>query len=403
MPGYPEEEYYDGDLKINVYDNDGELIESEWLSVNDGSFEYVFTDPEVLSGGHKVMAIIEFEGASTDSGYVDANIDSLDFIVECLIDDVPGELISDLQKDRIGEHGILIESIKAEGAVTNLKNLLPYMGEVTIYMDYPFGAGGWETSIPMDLIYDTNDFSKYDNSSSIISFGQFDYDIDFNEEDGFDFYDRLDIDIPEDMLDSLLLPTSSFSFESSPDILGNSGRFVQRVIFEIEYEGIIKTVIYEFSYKDPDIIAGPTNPGEEAIYGDRESRVNWPDIMLSFGQSQMMVNGRMRSIDGRANTSVMVVGDDVFFPVEAVVKALGGTVTYGSNQKLTIRLNNKSIVCYNGNRSITSNGRKTKMEVAPFMTSNGTMMFPISFLSKNLGMTTEWSKDTNTLSVWTAK
>ena len=49
-----------------------------------------------------------------------------------------------------------------------------------------------------------------------------------------------------------------------------------------------------------------------------------------------------------------------------------------------------------------ANGKKAKMGAAPFMSDNGTMMFPVSFLSKTLGLKTEWSPDTNTLSVWSA-
>ncbi|NLO08977.1 MAG: copper amine oxidase N-terminal domain-containing protein [Clostridiales bacterium] len=401
LPGYPEEEHYDGEIKINVYDENGNRIASKWLSVNDGTFEYEFTDPDVLAGGHKVIAVLDFEGASTDSGYVEANLNNLDFIVECLIDGVDGGLISDLQQNRMGEHGILVESLVAEGAVTNLKNLLPYEGDVTIYIDYPFGAGGWENSIPMNLDMDIPDFFKLYNT--IVSFGKIDVDIDLDEEFDFDLGEEFDEDLTEDMFDRLLSPTSAFSFEADSDALGDMGRFVSRVIFEIEYEDITKSVIFEFTYKDPDIVVGPTNPGEEAIYGDRESRVNWPDVMITVGQSQMRVNGRMRSIDGRGNTSVMMVDNEVFVPIEAIVEALGGSVSYGTNQKLTVKLNNKSVVSFNGKSAITANGKKASMEAAPFMTSNGTMMFPATFLSKNLGLKTEWSADTNTLSVWVAK
>ncbi|TAH74964.1 MAG: copper amine oxidase N-terminal domain-containing protein [Anaerolineaceae bacterium] len=403
LPGYPEEEYYDGDMKINVYDDDGELIASEWLAVNDGTFEYEFTDPDVLSGGHKVIAILDFEGASTDSGYVDTNLNNLDFIVECLIDGVDAKLISEIQRDRVGEYGIIVESITAEGNVTNLKNLQPYEGEVDIFIGYPFGGEGWETSIPMDLDYEMLDLSKSDNSRTIVSFGKFDNVVDIDEEFDFDLGEEFDEELTEDMLDRFLSPTSSFSYEADSDALGEMGRFVSRIIFAIEYEDITKSVTFEFAYKDPDIVAGPTNPGEEAIFGDRESRVNWPDVMIAMGQSQMRVNGRMRTIDGRGNTSVMMVDNEVFVPIEAIVEALGGTVAYGSDQKLTIRLNNNSIVSYNGKSDISANGKKLNMKAAPFMTSNGTMMFPASFLSDNLGLTTEWSADTNTLSVWSSK
>ncbi|NLP15500.1 MAG: hypothetical protein GX379_00445 [Clostridiales bacterium] len=46
------------------------------------------------------------------------------------------------------------------------------------------------------------------------------------------------------------------------------------------------------------------------------------------------------------------------------------------------------------------NGKKASMTKASFMADDGTMMFPVSFLSDTLGLTVEWSSDTKTLSIW---
>jgi hypothetical protein len=133
-----------------------------------------------------------------------------------------------------------------------------------------------------------------------------------------------------------------------------------------------------------------------------ESRVNWPNMMMTVGHSQMRVNGVLTAIDGRKNPSVMVANGNVFVPIEAVVKALGGSVTYGAGHKLSITLNTISAECTSGSTMLKVNGASKSMTHAPFMTSGGTMMLPVSFLSDNLGLKTEWSPETETLSIWSA-
>lgn len=55
---------------------------------------------------------------------------------------------------------------------------------------------------------------------------------------------------------------------------------------------------------------------------------------------------------------------------------------------------------HTGKSSIAVNGKKASMTKASFMADDGTMMFPVSFLSDTLGLTVEWSSDTKTLSIW---
>ena len=348
------------------------------------------------------MASITFETGYAKSNYVDVNLDNLNFIVECVVDGSDAALIDDLLKGRIGQFGIIAHSIVAEGNVTNLKDGRPFEGDVYMSVDFPYGGGSLEDHIPLDLNYDKIDLFSVNNSlfNNIDLFAIPDKDFENELDLDFDNDDFIDEDHFEDIIDSMLLPVSSFSTEIDPSELG---RFVTKISFEIEYEGLIKRVVFDFAYDDPDIVVGQTNPVDKQMTETIDSRVNWPDIMITMGQSQMRVNGRMRSIDGRGNTSVMVVNKEVFVPIEAVVKALGGSVSYGANQKLTVKLNNKSIVSYNGKSDITANGKKAKMGTAPFMSDNGTMMFPASFLSEALDLSTEWSSDSNTLSVWSAK
>lgn len=406
LPGYPEEEQYEGYIYVNVVDKDGNLVERKRVYASDGSFEAEFDDASVLSGGHKVMAVLNFETSSTDSGYVDVNLDNLNIIVECYVDDVDAALIQELQMGRIGQFGILVKNILAEGSVTNLKDGRPFEGDVYVTLGSPIG-GGWEDNIPLDLNYDIPTLARFNRSDRIVLLGLPDWDSP-DDDDLFDLDDDFgpEEDL-EEMLDRMLLPVSTFSMELEAgldaDVLGDLGRFVTYIDFAIEYEGIIKRVVYNFAFDDEDIVEGQVNPVDQQMTDTIESVVNWPDVMITMGQSQMRVNGRIRSIDGRGNTSIMMVGGKVYVPVEAVVKALGGTVSYGSSEKLTIKLSDKSIVSYNGKSSITSNGKSAKLDAAPFMSDNGTMMFPSSFLSKTLGLKTEWSAETNTLSVWSAK
>lgn len=123
--------------------------------------------------------------------------------------------------------------------------------------------------------------------------------------------------------------------------------------------------------------------------------------MISMGSSLMRVNGDFRAIDGRTNTSITMVGNELYVPIEAIVTALGGSVAY-MNNKVTINLNNKSVVSSKDSQSITVNGKSTKMGAAAFMANDGTMMFPASFLSDTLGLTVEWDSDSGTLSIWSS-
>ena len=409
LPGYPEEENYEGYININIFDENGDILERKRVYASDGAFEAEFSDSELLSGGHKVMASFGFETGLVESSFVDVNLDNINLIVDCLVDGVDASLIDELQKGRIGQFGIIAKSIIAEGTVTNMRDGRPFEGDVYMSLDYPFGGGSWEDHIPLDLNYDNiesylENKSMFDNIALLaIPKKDFDDEIDFElDDDYFDEDDFIDDDHFEDIMDSMLLPVSSFSREIDPEDLGELGSFISAITFEIEYEGLIKRVVFNFVYDDQDIVAGQTNQADRKMTETIDSIVNWPDIMISMGQSQMRVNGRIRSIDGRGNTSIMMVDNEVFVPIEAVVKALGGSVSYDAKQKLTVKLSNKSIVCYNGETNIMANGKKAKMGAAPFMSDNGTMMFPESFLSEALDLTTEWSPDTNTLSVWSA-
>ncbi len=390
-PGYPDEVNYEGFLNVTVLDGDGTLIRRNQVFVSDGKFSTEFADTMDLSGGHTVYASINYEGAINASDFVDVNLNNLNLIVDCFADGTDASLIDDLYKDRTGTHGTMIENIYAEGTITNLKNRRPFEGNIHMWVGYPLGGGGWETDIPLDLHMRSLTSSSVSEPVNMTV-------ADINKPTvGLpkDLHPTgPDINITEDQLNDLLLPVSTFSQELGTDVLGKKGRFVTGITFTIEHEGLIKQVIYRFDYDDPDIVEGLNNPIDQFFNDEIHSKVNWPDVMMTVGQSQMRVNGVERTIDGRGNTSVMVVGGNVFVPVEAVVTALGGSVTYGSDQKLGIKLNKFSVDSWNGKTALTVNGDQKSMQMTPYMASNGTMMFPVSFLSENLGLRTEWSPET---------
>ena len=363
LPDYPEEEFYSGYVNINVYDENGKLIERARTYTEDGSFEIEFDDPDIISGGHMVRASLNFETDMSTSDYVNASIDSLDLIIDCLIDGVEASLVEEIQKSRPGQLGVFASNILVEGTVTNTKNKRPLEGNVA--MSLGFLGSGWNGDIPLQVLYDTPDGSP--------------------DED-------------------LILPRSEFKKELGKSTLGEQGRLITGIVIKIEYEGLIKRVLYEFTNNQADfenIVAGETNPVNKKIIEVIESKVHWPDIMISMGSSLMRVNGDFRAIDGRTNTSITMVGNELYVPIEAIVTALGGSVAY-MNNKVTINLNNKSVVSSKDSQSITVNGKSSKMGAAAFMANDGTMMFPASFLSDTLGLTVEWDSDSGTLSIWSS-
>ena len=79
-------------------------------------------------------------------------------------------------------------------------------------------------------------------------------------------------------------------------------------------------------------------------------------IVLKIGSSRMYVNGAAQDIDPGYSTQPVIVNGSTFVPINAIIKALGGTVGWSAADKqVTINLNNTSIVLNIGSKSATVN------------------------------------------------
>ena len=416
-PGFPFEDPYTGSVSVIVESN-GTIVARKDISVTDGTFSVEFEDPMVLSGGRTVYASINYEGRTVKSDPVEANLDNLMFNVDCLI----GGRDASKVRHPPGKRGITVSKLYTEGTITDLKNLKPYQGDIIIGITFineeyaipsigrrEYPTFGWHARIPAQVHSGLTKVSSVDKIDDMIAAS-------LNKPvinpPGIKQPSGPDVNIPAKQL-MTLLPYSTFKYEVPSDVFNDPRKRVLRIRIFIEHEGLIKTVFYDYNMPDRDhrlntsetgenILGRESNAIRQIINEKVESRVNWPDVMLTVGHSQMRVNGVLTAIDGRKNPSVMVVNGNVFVPIEAVVKALGGSVTYGAGQKLSITLNTISAECTSGSTMLKVNGASKSMTHAPFMTSGGTMMLPVSFLSDNLGLETEWSPETKTLSIWSA-
>ena len=419
-PGHPSSDPYTGPLSIIVEEN-GRVVARKDTNVTDGTFSVNFEDPMDLSGGRTAYASINYEGATIKSDQVEVNLDNLILNVDCLIGGIGGRDASKVgNPPRV--RGITVSDLYIEGTVTNLKNLKPYQGNVRIGVTFireedafdrhidrkdEYETFGWGTSIPVQVHSAVNRISSLNGPDDIIVAN---LDKPVLNSPGIRQPSVQDINIPEFL--TTLLPYSTFKYEVPSDVFADPEMRVLSINIYIEHDGLTKSVSYNWNIQDFDIkpdtssesgqnILGGESNAIKQIYNEKlDSRINWPDVMLIVGNSQMRVNGVLTAIDGKKNQSVMVVDGNVFVPIEAVVKALGGSVTYGTGQKLGITLNNITAECTGGSKSLKVNGIAKTMTQAPFMTSGGTMMLPVSFLSDNLGLKTEWSPETGTLSIW---
>jgi hypothetical protein len=114
-------------------------------------------------------------------------------------------------------------------------------------------------------------------------------------------------------------------------------------------------------------------------------------IKMAIGSSKMLVNGVMQDIDPGYQTMPAIVNCRTMVPIGAIIKALGGSIDWSApDQKVTITMNNTSIVLTIGNREATVNGVKKTLDNSPFITDTGRTMVPLRFVAENIGYSVKW-------------
>ncbi len=123
-------------------------------------------------------------------------------------------------------------------------------------------------------------------------------------------------------------------------------------------------------------------------------------IVLTIGSSTMYVNGAAQAIDPGNQTSPVIVNGSTFVPISAIIKSLGGTVTWdAADQEVTITLNGTSIVLNIGNKTATVNGAATTLDDAPYISVTGRTMLPLRFITESLGHTANWDASSKTITI----
>jgi uncharacterized repeat protein (TIGR02543 family) len=113
-------------------------------------------------------------------------------------------------------------------------------------------------------------------------------------------------------------------------------------------------------------------------------------IILQVGNPDMTVNGVSQPIDQYGTVPVNNDGR-VCLPISAVIQAMGGTVAWNqASQQVTITLNGTTIILTINSTTAQVNGQNQTMNVAPYISSTGRTMVPLSFVTDSLGCTTNW-------------
>lgn len=113
-------------------------------------------------------------------------------------------------------------------------------------------------------------------------------------------------------------------------------------------------------------------------------------IVLKVGDPMMTVNGISKEIDPGKGTAPVIIGTRAFLPIRAVIDELKGTVDWnGSENKLTVKLKDKKVELWIGEKTIRVNGTDEEMDVSP-QNINGRTMLPVRFVAKNLGCDMDW-------------
>lgn len=114
-------------------------------------------------------------------------------------------------------------------------------------------------------------------------------------------------------------------------------------------------------------------------------------IILQVGQPNSTVNGINQEIDPGQGTAPVIVNDRVFVPIRSLVESMGGSVSWnGTEQKVTITLNDIKIDLWIGNAQATVNGTSKTLDAPPFISATGRTMLPLRFITENLGSQVNW-------------
>ncbi|GEM_PF-3490405 len=169
-------------------------------------------------------------------------------------------------------------------------------------------------------------------------------------------------------------------------------------ITELTYKDTLVSKDITYYYIMKPVYDGGTRLG--AASNEASAKAAFPSsqgvIVLTIGQSSMLVNGVSHTIDAPP----VIVSGRTFVPVRVIAQALGGNVSWDSvEKKVTIILKDKTIELRIGNTAATVNGETKTLDVPPYI-SKGRTMLPLRFIIENLGCEVVWNGPAQTITIY---
>lgn len=122
-------------------------------------------------------------------------------------------------------------------------------------------------------------------------------------------------------------------------------------------------------------------------------------VILEIDNPMMKVNGKSKELDPGNGTTPVVHKGRTLLPIKALVNEFGGTLNLsGSEQKITIRLNDSTIELWINSSKAIVNGVEQYLDVAPTVI-NGRTMLPLRFIGENLGLKLNWNANSGTITL----
>ncbi len=123
-------------------------------------------------------------------------------------------------------------------------------------------------------------------------------------------------------------------------------------------------------------------------------------IQLTVDQPHMTVDGIEKETDAGYGTAPVIKDGRMFLPIGSVVGEMGGSIKWdGSEQKITIEYNGKTVELWIGQTKANVDGIATTMNTGPFISDTGRTMLPLSFVAQNLGCEISWDSVLQTATI----
>lgn len=137
---------------------------------------------------------------------------------------------------------------------------------------------------------------------------------------------------------------------------------------------------------------------ETAYQNQMEQQFNV--MVMKVGSSTMTVGGESMPIDPLSTATKSVIIDGrTYVPIRALVEAVGANIGWdAAASQVTINYRNYMIDMWVGSRTCLVNGLEQRLEVAPRIINNRTMV-PLRFVAELLGMGVDWDSATSTVTV----